>query len=156
MSHLYWHRGIREGEAGDKDRVAAIASQAFRLSRFHADPLIVDTVADRVKEEWATNFFRGSRGDRLLVAEKEGVVLGFNLLIRSGETASIDLMAVAPEGRRQGLGTGLVRAIKGVFPDCRAVEVTTELRNAAAMNCYLGNGFSYVDADYAFHWHGPA
>ncbi|MFH1447123.1 MAG: GNAT family N-acetyltransferase, partial [Chloroflexota bacterium] len=93
----------------DERRVHDIAASSFSVSRFHLDTKIPKETADRVKAEWAGNFFHGSRGDWMVVAEDndENRLAGFLQLLRHGDEAiQIDLISVAENARGRGLGAG--------------------------------------------------
>src|SRR5262245_54008643 len=60
---------VRPAIPQDREAVAAIARRGFRFSRFHLDPEIPPALADEIKARWAENFFRGQRGDGMVIAE---------------------------------------------------------------------------------------
>src|SRR5437899_11135759 len=68
---------IRAATGTDFDRAIAIAGSCFRFSRFHLDPAIPLSLANRVKEEWIRSYSRKTRGDELWVALHQGKVVGF-------------------------------------------------------------------------------
>ena len=79
-----------------------IAEREYDVSRFHLDPGIPDDVARSIKRDWVDNYFTGARGDRMFVAEHDGEVAGFQLVLDTPEAAVIDLIAVAGSGARSG------------------------------------------------------
>jgi len=148
---------VRLAEPGDADRVATIARDGFAYSRFHADPEIPDGVANRVKAAWAENYFNGGRGDALIVAETEGGVQGFLLLLDSKtDTPVIDLVAVGGEARNQGLGRAMLNFVPRVCPNATTIRVGTQLANVPSVQMYQACGYLVVGSAHLFHWHaGP-
>ena len=59
--------GVRDAEEADREAVLEIAERDYTVSRFHLDPQVPDERARALKRAWVDNFFRGARGDRLLV-----------------------------------------------------------------------------------------
>jgi GNAT superfamily N-acetyltransferase len=141
--------------------VEAIAGSAFRYSRFHLDPQIPKSLADKVKAVWAGNWFAGQRGDGMVVAEDAGQVAGFLQLLWSGEQCLvIDLVAVRPQSARKGLsramigfaqanGTGDARRAAGMI-------VGTQAANVPSVRLYESLGFRLRQTKFVLHHHGAA
>ena len=148
--------GVRPAVPADREAVAAIARTAFHTDRFHADPLIGDEMADRLKESWATNFFHGARGDHLIVAESAGRVVGFLLLLDLPDVLVIDLIATSEAARGAGLGRAMIgRAVRELSRG-RPLRVGTQASNRASIRLYEGTGFRYQSARIGLHRHSPA
>jgi ribosomal protein S18 acetylase RimI-like enzyme len=147
-------------EAGPEHReeTLALARSAFRYSRFHLDPLVPDSIADEIKRAWVESYFEGRRGERLLVALRDGSVAGF-LAVLAGredgvETRVIDLVAVAPEARGTGVGSALSRTFASAARDaCDALRVGTQAANVPALRLYERLGFTTVSTAYVLHGH---
>jgi ribosomal protein S18 acetylase RimI-like enzyme len=141
----------------DRDAVAEIARTTFRYSRFHLDPLIPRGIANEMKAQWAANFFVGARGDAMVVAEADGVVVGFLQLLRQpNEMLLIDLIGVAPSHQ----GRGLARAMIGFASTHgageaapRRLRVGTQIANTASVRLYESLGLRLADAQYVLHLH---
>ena len=58
---------VRLATNSDETAVCEIASEEFLLNRFHQDPRIPISVSKKIKQDWVANYFRGHRGDLLLV-----------------------------------------------------------------------------------------
>ena len=148
---------VRPARPDDRDAVRDIAGRAFRWSRFHLDPGFPPALADRIKAEWAGNWFSGRRGDAMLVAERHGQVAGFLLALAAHGRAVIDLIAVAPEHAGHGLGQAMSRRL-ATTPVGGAVQPTvgvgTQAANTAAARFYEGLGFRLAGAGYVLHHHG--
>ncbi len=112
----------REGTPGDLARVAAIQNAAPEAA--HWNPA-----------DYLAGHFR--------VVECGGVVAGFCAArqVVPGETELLNL-AVAPEWRRKGIGTALLRDLAGTFPGVLYLEVRES--NTAALKLYEMFGFKRV------------
>jgi ribosomal protein S18 acetylase RimI-like enzyme len=132
--------------------VVAIAEREHTVSRFHLDPRIPDDVARTIKHDWVENFFRGARGDRLLVLERTGQVVGFLLVLDSAEAAVIDLITVAASARGRGAGSALVSALVASRPD-RPVLTGTQISNVDAVRFYERLGFTVLRTQFVLHRH---
>lgn len=145
----------RDAVPEDELRVREIAGIAFTCSRFHLDPRFPKDLANRIKAEWAGNYFRRQRGDAMLVAEADGVVAGFcQLILKDGRTI-IDLIAVDPAFSRRGLARQLVNGVvacaarKGVAAS--SVVVGTQAANTASVNLYESCGFRLSGSTLVLH-----
>jgi spore coat polysaccharide biosynthesis protein SpsF len=147
--------GVRRAMPGDRDAVVEIARTAFGFDRFHADPRVPRALADRLKAAWAANGLAG-RAELALVAEEAGEVAGFNLLLKDGEEAVIDLIAVAPGFRGRGVGRRLVLAgLAGYAGRARAVRAGTQADNRPSLKLYGSLGFAPAARRATLHWINP-
>lgn len=148
---------VRDAVDGDLAEVDRIAGSSFVEDRFHRDAAIEPELADLVKREWARNFFRGTRGDRMLVVESDATTaVGFVQVLSAGIDRVIDLIAVARAHRGRGLGYALVRAVADLaHEDGAKVRVGTQLTNLASINLYVGLGLRPVASSYVWHLHRP-
>lgn len=142
---------IRPAQPADADVVATIAGESFRFDRFHADPKIPTAVADRIKASWAGNFFRGLRGDRMIVAAADHV-LGFLQILDRPDHSIIDLIAVEEGAQGRGIaGAMIALAIRqgGRVPWI----VGTQVSNIPSLRLYERLGFRVAASQYVFHCH---
>jgi ribosomal protein S18 acetylase RimI-like enzyme len=147
--------GIREARPEDEQSVVAIARSSFKYSRFHLDPSFSREQADLIKAEWSKNFFRGERGDRLLVAEQDGELCGFCLLlIDPGVQATIDLIAVTGGSGNLGYASAMIEAACSL--GVQRIVVGTQAANVPSVRCYEKNGFRLCDAKYVLHYQGES
>ncbi len=145
---------IRPARPSDEAQVVALARTSFGHSRFHQDPAIGADRADRLKSEWVANFFRGRRGDALVVATDRGRVIGFLLALAADDDAVvIDLVAVDESCRGRRIAGALTRAVQSDFAQATGLRVGTQLANAAALRAYQGLGFAVTSAAYVLHFH---
>ena len=142
----------------DESSVSDIAASSFAISRFHLDTKIPKETADRIKASWAGNFFCGSRGDWMVVAENENGLAGFLQLLQHDDGAiQIDLIAVAEIMRGRGLGRAMIGfAIQRCLGRPVEVRVGTQIANIRSLNFYSSLGFVFASATYVLHFHTRA
>jgi ribosomal protein S18 acetylase RimI-like enzyme len=141
----------------DEPSVRDIARTAFSQTRFHCDPRIPSAAANRVKEEWAANFFSGKRGDWMIVAEDAGRVAGFLQALKTSSPPGavvIDLIAVAAGSRGRGLARAMIEYAAVACLD-RPVPliVGTQLANVTSLALYVSLGFRIAKAAHVLHLH---
>jgi ribosomal protein S18 acetylase RimI-like enzyme len=149
---------IRTADVRDADAVIGIAGSAFRFSRFHLDPDFPLELANRIKSEWAGNFFSGQRGDGMVVAESDGQVAGFLQLIWGAEgVLIIDLIAVHSGFQGRGIATAMiVHASRFGTGDGRVpagILVGTQAANIPSVRLYESLGLRLRSAQYVLHFH---
>ena len=83
------------------------------------------------------------RDDMLLVATDAGTVIGTAMVGYDGHRGWLYTVAVAPEHRRRGTGTALVRHAVGALRAAGCVKVNLQIRatNAAVRGFYEALGF---------------
>ncbi|MGE3316489.1 MAG: N-acetyltransferase family protein [Planctomycetaceae bacterium] len=155
---------FREATPEDRKAVVDIARRSFRFSRFHLDTQIPNELANQIKGAWTENYFNGKRGDRMVVAEREGQIVGFLLTMPQGPVnRSIDLIAVDPKFQGRGVARGMIRTEIETLPlpkyDIDSKDrwhlVGTQLANSASIALYQKLGFILTGSQYVFHFHGP-
>lgn len=137
----------------DEERVARIARESFRFSRFHLDPRFTNEDAGLVKEAWVRNYFRGCRGDALFVIEYEGKIAGFlQMLGYQTPCATIDLVAVDDVYARRGIASALIEGVVSA-PHLQSVVVGTQAANVPSVRLYEKLGFRLRESAYVLHRH---
>ena len=145
---------VREAEPGDRDAVADIAARNFVYSRFHLDPRFDNAVANRIKQEWTLSYFSGRRGDAMVVAETNGEVAGFLMLLSQSEaTLTIDLIAVDRNHHRKGVASGLIAFAQSLPGGWQRMRVATQSANRPSVRFYENCGFRLDSAGYVLHLH---
>jgi ribosomal protein S18 acetylase RimI-like enzyme len=144
---------VRPAAPADEPAVRAVAADAFVYDRFHRDPGIGHDAAARLKTEWASNYFSGKRGDRMIVTEDESGVCGFLQLLRGTDGGTIiDLIAVAGHSRGRGAARSMI-AMAANTADTGALRVGTQLANLPSLGLYETLGFRMASAAYVLHLH---
>ena len=148
---------VREADAEDANAVATLAGRAFVVSRFHLDPDFPNAQARLIKTEWARNLVLRARGDRCLVAVRNGQVVGFLGFSKCDIGVSsfvIDLVGVDPDAHRNGVGKSLVRRLLNDAARVeRVVTVGTQAANVHSVRLYETLGFRYTGATQVLHAH---
>lgn len=138
---------IRSVDEGDRERIAELARDAHTDTRFFFDARFPRERAADLYERWVC---RGidEEGRHLLVAEENGEILGYLMIV--DDPPSIDLIAVAEEARGQGVGTSLVSAAIKHFPGA-PLQVVTQARNVPALRLYEAGGFRTTTTEVWYH-----
>ena len=142
----------RAAVAADLVSIKGLAAAAFHSDRFHRDPMISTETADRLKAEWAGNFFVGKRGTDLFVWEVEGRIAAFLLAAVTPDEFLIDLIAVDARNRGEGIAKELVRQmIEQTSDPSVLVRVGTQVDNLSSIRTYLALGLKFAGSRYVFH-----
>ena len=145
---------VRLAEESDEDEIADLAKRSFEYSRFHADEQIPDDLADQIKARWTRSYFRGERGDAMIVALDRGRIVGFLLALMSvGGTMVVDLVAVDEGMRGRGVSGVMTWFAQAQFPQAVCLRVGTQLANVPAIRCYERLGFQIAHSQYVLHYH---
>ena len=145
---------IRLVEASDEDEIAELAQRSFDHSRFHADERIADEVADKIKAQWTRSYFRGRRGEAMIVAVDRGRIVGFLLAMMSVDGAMVvDLVAIDEGMRGHDVSGAMTWFAQTQFPHAVCLRVGTQLANVPAIPCYERLGFHLVHSQYVLHFH---
>jgi ribosomal protein S18 acetylase RimI-like enzyme len=144
---------VRPARPADQDAVAAMARQAFVHSRLLRDPILGPELGGRVKEAWARNFFSGARGEVMLVAMGGADLVGFVLLLTQERAVVVDLIAVAPMARGQGVAGDLLKTAQDWGRGMETIRAGTQLTNAASLALYQGQGFALTNGHLVYHYH---
>jgi ribosomal-protein-alanine N-acetyltransferase len=131
---------LRAGDARDIALVDVLMQAAF-------DP--------RFGEAWTRSQCLGVMampGVRLTLAKLDDAPAGFAMTRSVADEAELLLLGVAPDFRRRGVGSALLRSVEA---DCRAAGVATlhlEVRAGnEAVRLYTGNGFAKVGERRAYY-----
>ncbi len=144
---------VRFAEDSDETGVTNLAGKSFTYSRFHLDSNISDDIANTIKAEWARNYFRGTRGDSMIVAENGDAIIGFlQLLYGPVNQLIIDLIAVEKDHRKQGVARDMIVYAEKNCGNFHEIRVGTQLANTASIRFYENIGFRYISSQYVFHY----
>lgn len=149
---------IRDARPGDHSILLKIASSCFGYSRFHLDPAIPNDTANAVKRAWVQSYCQSQRGERLLVAERDGQPVGFLAILArgSGNRAKwiIDLLGVDSAHQGCGIGQALVEAfIAAGNVRAQSLQVGTQVANLPSLRLYEKCGFRIIESAYVLHAH---
>jgi ribosomal protein S18 acetylase RimI-like enzyme len=142
---------VREAGPADAAAVRALAARALDRSRFNLDPRVPPATAAAIKADWAGNYFAGTRGDAMLVADDgAGGVAGFLLAIVRPPVAVVDLVCVDAGWRRRGVGRTLMARL-GPATGTDTVRVGTQVANLPSLALYARCGLTVVETRYVLH-----
>lgn len=146
---------VRSAQPADERLVCDIAATAFTKDRFHRDPKVGADAAKRIKRAWVENFFKGQRGDRMLLAEgSDGSVAGFVKLRDLPDATVIALIAVAPSAQGKGMMRALTEAVlDDSLERSREVRVGTRLTHTRSLELYTQLGFSIIASSHGLLLH---
>jgi GNAT superfamily N-acetyltransferase len=149
---------VGEAHAEQFKPLQNISACCFQYSRFHLDPLFPNELANLIKRRWVENYCNRSRGSALYAARIGNVIVGFLAVLVSGDSdermAVIDLVGVAPEYQRRGVGAALVRHFVDSWAGRVAkLRVGTQIANIASLGFYQRCGFEIAESSYVFHGH---
>ena len=145
---------IRFSAPRDRNQAVELARKSFVCSRFHLDSAFTREAADTIRAEWIKNYFIGSRGDALIVAAEDEMIVGFLLLIYGKDgSLIIDLIAVEETQRRKGIATDMIIFAESQCPGFTRISVGTQLANTPSIRLYEEKGFKLVTSQYTFHYH---
>ncbi|OOB91820.1 ribosomal protein S18-alanine N-acetyltransferase [Rathayibacter sp. VKM Ac-2630] len=131
---------LREATPADLDAIMAIEESEFTSDAWSSRMMAEET---------------RSAHTRYLVAEEDGVVLGYAGLLcpRGAHEADVQTIAVLASARRRGLGRRLLRALLDEAVRRGAREVFLEVRadNPGAQTLYRSEGFEEIGVRPAYY-----
>ncbi|ODS33764.1 MAG: TDP-fucosamine acetyltransferase [Candidatus Scalindua rubra] len=147
-------KSIRLANSADCEKVVLLANGAFHFSRFHLDPLIPKDLADKIKGEWANNYFLGKRGDKMFIKIVNDQIVGFLQLLKdANNVVIIDLIAVDKNHRRDNIACDLIAYAELEYRHSQVIRTGTQVANIPSIKLYEKLGFRLVDSQYIFHYH---
>ncbi len=140
------------------EEVLSIAESCFQYSRFHLDPCIADSIANRVKRQWIWSYLQKERGSELFVAHRGKRPVGFLAALEAESDgrrrAVIDLIGVSRATQQQGVGKALTTHFIRTYKNCSdSLEVGTQVANLPSMRLYEKLGFFIARSQYVMHLH---
>ncbi len=139
--------------------IKALSRDAYRQSRFYADPALSHSGADHLHMRWAENNCRG-RADSTWVAHQNGQVFGYLSCLYSASQAEfglpaqahIDLVAVDATVRGDGIGSRLIAmALAHYWDQANLMTVGTQGYNYSALRAYIKLGFILDRLQFSLH-----
>ena len=144
---------IRRWQPGDLERLEAIASEAFTVTRFTMDPHFPPDAVGRLYATWIANSCRGY-ADEVLVFDSGDGPAGFaTLQLEHDRGGRIGLIGMASEARGRGAGSQLIAGALAWFSANGRDEarVATQAANVRAQRLYQQTGFVTCSASTWYH-----
>lgn len=111
-------------------------------SRFEKDPLIEKKFLQTYRSIWLKNFYKKKRGDYLIVAYKNNILLGFILLIKELKNLRIDQILVNNNFKRKGVAKTLINFTSNFFQNkFKSLVAGTYDHNLSAKKMYKKMNF---------------
>ena len=146
-------REFRNEKAGSE--LHELSKLAGEDSRFFHDPNLTYTQFESVYVAWVENSVSGEVADVVLTAFAGSSISGMvTVNIEHPETASIGLLAVDPNYRRQGVGSGLLAAALkwALAKGMKECKVATQETNTKARRLYEQCGGLLTSTSTDFHF----
>ncbi len=143
---------VRFAEKNDEIEVVNLVRRSFIYSRFHTDDRINNEIANDIKGEWARNFFKGTRGDAMVVAYVNNRIIGFLQLIFNCNCLVIDLIAVDLDFRKMGIASDMILFAQKNYKDFSQMRVNTQIINIPSLRLYQKLGFEIENSHYIYHY----
>ena len=124
-------------------------------------PEILDTVAGlgggNFRDGWSAEQLKSGLANsvvHLFLAEHKGEPVGYEIVQTVLDEGDLLMIAVAPDYRKQGIGSRLMAFVEGHFPEVESWNLEVRESNAPARSCYKKNGYRdiYIRRDY---YHNP-
>ena len=144
---------IRNTVPDDEEDVVRLAGKSFRFSRFHQDSQIPGDIADRTRSEWVRGYFRGTRGNDMVIALDGEKVTGFLLLVHNDSVLTIDFIAVDKGYRGRGIAGDMIKYAEAGGGRFSVISTGTQITNLPSLRLYEGMGFRIAASQYTFHYH---
>ncbi len=147
MLKKYDDKDVTIHKASDFKLLLGICHGAFRFGRFHRDPNIHDSDADRRYDEWLHDLYKQHKVFEL---RYDGKLAGFIGV----EENTLILHAVAEEFRGRGLAKYLWSALCSELFNNDHTEILSSISaaNVAALNLYISLGFRIRNSTDIYHY----
>lgn len=144
---------IRFSTLKDEKKVKELSKKSFKFSRFHLDEKIPNKLADEIKYRWTENFFKGKRGDKMIVTIDENDIVGFLLLVEKKNNLIIDLIALDEKYYGKKIAEDMITFAENNIKNINKIIVGTQISNIPSIRFYEKCGFRKIESNYVFHYH---
>jgi RimJ/RimL family protein N-acetyltransferase len=145
---------VRRAREADLPVLMDIAGSAFRNERFHVDPRLDATLADKRYRNWVKSSHNHASQRLYSIHDGSRLVSFFVTEMMPDGTYYWHLNAVAPEAQGQGYGRRAWQAMLRQAREAGAQRVRTSIvaRNHRVLNLYARLGFRFSPPLMTFHW----
>jgi ribosomal protein S18 acetylase RimI-like enzyme len=138
----------------------SLGETCFKLSRYHLDFMIEPKYADTLKAVWVRNAcFDEHKHVYYAYDPQNHRAVGFVIckigIVAEQRSGILELIGVAPEYHRRGIGKGLVRQFGRFCQEYNLQHgyVGTQSTNVPSVNLYTHSGFALKMSRYTLHRH---
>jgi ribosomal protein S18 acetylase RimI-like enzyme len=146
---------LREANQKEAGEIADIAESAFANGRYHLDPKIPLSLANKRYKDWVLRTQIKGNKQQLLAAEIEGSLCGFMIHELKDREGYLHLAALMPQWRGKGLGVEIIDSSLNYLKSHGADIVKSKVpaSNMGALNMHSALGTKFMDFEYLLHWH---
>jgi ribosomal protein S18 acetylase RimI-like enzyme len=139
----------------DKKQILDISNEKTSNSRLAQDKSLSLKFRNNYRKVWVENFFKGKRGNFLVVAHKKNIIMGFLLLIEKKSELQIDLIVTKKSYQKKGVAASMINYANNVFLGSKIKEIVagTQLNNIGAIKFYKKLDFKKRKIQYVYHLH---
>jgi len=141
---------IAEGGKNDFDDVKDIANRDFRFTRFHEDPFIDISLANKRLSFWVEDL--KDKNTDLLIYRQKNELLSF--LLYENKNGIVDLILAGSKDGYGYISPYFWSSFLHYFRELGVKKIRTRisLSNVVITNIYLSFGFSIKQVDADYHW----
>lgn len=145
---------INRASHRDVDEVKNIALHVFSNERFHLDPRISNSIANKRYSNWVSNTLN-HKSQELYVIKHNGILVAFFIIEKKSDGVCYwHLNGISPNNQGKGYGKlSWLAMIQHAKDDgCKRIETCIASRNIKVMNLYSRLGFRFAAPKMTFHW----
>lgn len=120
-------------------------------SRFLKDSFFGENAFKKLYKTWLDKSIESPDID-ILVCIKDTKIIGFVTFKKGKDSSNIELIAVTPEARGEGLGKKLIDAVEAKLKPNTLLTVPTQETNIKACSFYLKSGFKIKNKIFIYHY----
>jgi GNAT superfamily N-acetyltransferase len=146
---------IKTATVADRGYLASLAEQGIQIGRFHHDPRVNSSAANRRYGQWVRRAFDNPK-QRVLTCVCASQIVAFFVVETPGSTDRFwSLIGFGQEFTGRGLGYATWNAMLRHHQAEGVKKITTSIssHNIAAMNLYSKLGFRFSEPLITLHWH---
>ncbi|ARN78511.1 hypothetical protein BST97_11225 [Nonlabens spongiae] len=137
------------------DDLLKIVLESGEYSRFKRDDKFAKGKFESMYSQWMQNGIEERENSRIyvLLSDEKDIDGFIQIKVKPKKKVIIELIAVAPHARGQGVASRLLQNTIKLTQDknLSSLEVVTQDQNIAATNLYVKNGFRLQKKEYIYH-----
>lgn len=140
----------------EKIHLANVASQVFKIDRFHSDPNLSKDLADKYYFQWVLNSFNGF-SDGVIIPEIDGLPVAFTTYkINNVDDTTSTMVLSAVDSKFSGRGVYHNMIQKGTIELLKfseKIRVGTQVDNIPVQRTWQKLGYKLICVQYVLHYH---